>query len=172
MSISSNVSVVLEGGSLHDVQKGRAPGYRLQVQDTDRSFFCSLSIWRFWEKRGKMEVKMGESWRRETPSFLFPLSPSPLGRPDTQASFFFTKSLSPSQRPLFVVGSLGRTKKKRKRAGEDGKSPPPPTPSRLIIAIFIGIPSGILCGGESLNQAFLYSDTRKKWNFAFSKLVL
>ena len=27
----------------------------------------SLSIRRFWGKRGKMEAKKGESWRRETP---------------------------------------------------------------------------------------------------------
>ena len=28
---------------------------------------ASLSIRCFWDKRGKMEVKKGESWRRETP---------------------------------------------------------------------------------------------------------
>ena len=53
--------VLLEGGSLHDMQKGRAPGYRVPVQNTVRRFFCSLTFWRFWEKRGKIEVKKEES---------------------------------------------------------------------------------------------------------------
>ena len=58
----------------------------------------SLSIRRFWGKRGKMEAKKGENWRRET--FLFsPPPPSPiknlvspihLGRPDTQANSGYT----------------------------------------------------------------------------------
>ena len=30
-------------------------------------FWVSLSIRRFWGKRGKMEAKKGESWSRETP---------------------------------------------------------------------------------------------------------
>ena len=53
--------VILEGGSLHDVQKGRAPGYRVPVQNTVLRFVCSLTFWRFWEKRGKIEVKKEES---------------------------------------------------------------------------------------------------------------
>ena len=32
-----------------------------------RHMLPSLSIRRFWGKRGKMEAKKGESWRRETP---------------------------------------------------------------------------------------------------------
>ena len=52
---------MLEGGSLHDVQKGRAPGYRVSVQNTVLRFVCSLTFWRFWEKRGKIEVKKEES---------------------------------------------------------------------------------------------------------------
>ena len=64
--------------------------------------------------------------------------------------------LFPLHRPLCIAGRLGE--RKRKRAGHDGKgkkrslSPFPSSPSRLLffflIAIFIGIAIGSLCGGE------------------------
>ena len=44
-----------------------------------RIWRTSLSIRRFWGKRGKMEAKKGERWRRET-SFLFSPSPLPHGK--------------------------------------------------------------------------------------------
>ena len=62
------------------------------------------------------------------------------------------------------VGRLGRRRKKeRKRAGHDGKGKDrlplfpffhrsPRTFYFPIIAIFIGIPRGSLCGGESLDD--------------------
>ena len=77
----------------------------------------SLSIRRVWGKRGRRKAKKGGSERRGTPdtdaftgalSLLpspFPLltspllSPSPLGRPDTQASPDLT-TLQPIDRPL------------------------------------------------------------------------
>ena len=70
--------------------------------------------------------------------------------------------LFPLHRPLCVAGRLGE--RKRKRAGHDGKGkkrnlfPLPIVPLALaifsIIAIFIGIASGSLCGGESHYPAF------------------
>ena len=44
-----------------------------------RKFIPSLSVRRFWGKRGKMEAKKGEKNL---------LSPIPLGRPDTQANSY------------------------------------------------------------------------------------
>ena len=60
--------------------------------------------------------------------------------------------LFPLHRPLCVAGRLGE--RKRKRAGHDGKGKkrslfPLPIVPLAIIAIFIGIASGSLCGGES-----------------------
>ena len=48
----------------------------------------SLSIRRFWWERGTREAKKGEGERREILTLTLPFSapsPSPLGRPDTQA---------------------------------------------------------------------------------------
>ena len=70
--------------------------------------------------------------------------------------------LSPPQRPLCVVGRLGRKKKKARGARwkeereKRSLSLFPSSPSNFLhfdysIAIFIGIPSGSLCGGESSN---------------------
>ena len=65
--------------------------------------------------------------------------------------------LFPLHRPLCVAGRLGE--RKRKRAGHDGKGkkrnlfPLPIVP--LALAIFIGIASGSLCGGESPLSGFL-----------------
>ena len=54
------------------------------------------------------------------------------------------RELSPSQRPLCFVGRLGR-----KKTRACGKQSSPVLSMFSIIAIFIGIPSGSLCGGES-----------------------
>ena len=68
--------------------------------------------------------------------------------------------LSPPQRPLCVVGRLGRKKKRARRAGWEGgrekrgsrRCPLPIVPRALsifsIIDILMGIPSGSLCGGD------------------------
>ena len=73
-------------------------------------------------------------------------------------------SLSPPQRPLCVVGRLGRKKERARVARWEGERenrgyrlfPLPIVPRALsvflIIAIFIGIPSGSLCGGERVRQ--------------------
>ena len=75
MSISSNVSVVLEGGSLHDVQKGRAPGYRLQVQDTDRSFFLQPEYLTFLGEKGKDGSENGRELKERNAFLSFPPLP-------------------------------------------------------------------------------------------------
>ena len=80
--------------------------------------------------------------------------------PSLKKYFCIPWKLSPLQRPVCLVGRLGRKKKKarwrrweeqRKGAGLFRSSH---RPSRAfcfsIIAIFIGIPNGSLCGGESL----------------------
>ena len=69
------------------------------------------------------------------------------------------QNLSTSQRPLCVVGRLGRKKKKARGARWEGEREKrglfPFSHLHLhafffsIIAIFIGIPSGRLCRGES-----------------------
>ena len=73
--------------------------------------------------------------------------------------------LSLPQRPFCVVGRLGSKKKKARGARLEGEREKrglfPPFPSSLvpralsiffIIAIFIGIPSGSLCGGERMRH--------------------
>ena len=78
--------------------------------------------------------------------------------PSLKKYFCIPWKLSPPQRPVCLVGRLGRKKKKarwrrweerRKGAGLFRSSH---RPSRAfcfsIIAIFIGIPNGSLCGGE------------------------
>ena len=74
----------------------------------------------------------------------------------------FAMISSPPQRPLCVVGRLGREKERARWARWEGereqKAPAfslfPSFPARFlffsIIAIVIGIPSGSLCGGESV----------------------
>ena len=80
--------------------------------------------------------------------------------PSLKKYFCIPWKLSPPQRPVCLVGRLGRKKKKaRWRRWEEqrkgaGLFPSSHRPSRAfcfsIIAIFIGIPNGSLCGGESL----------------------
>ena len=82
--------------------------------------------------------------------------------PSLKKYFCIPWKLSPPQRPVCLVGRLGRKKKKarggrweeqRKGAGLFTSSH---RPSRAfcfsIIAIFIGIPNGSLCGGENLGN--------------------
>ena len=70
-----------------------------------------------------------------------------------------TPVLSPPQRPLCVVGRLGRKKKRARGArwegGREKRGPPFPSSHRPPHAfyffdyfILMGIPSGSLCGGE------------------------
>ena len=69
--------------------------------------------------------------------------------------------LSPPQRPLCVVGRLGRKKKRARGArwegGREKRGPPFPSSHRPPRAfyffdyfILMGIPSGSLCGGERI----------------------
>ena len=44
----------------------KSKGWR-PLRRQKKPLLTSLSIRRFWGKRGKMEAKKGESWRRETP---------------------------------------------------------------------------------------------------------
>jgi len=73
--------------------------------------------------------------------------------------------LTPSQRHVGVVGRIGRKKKKARGARWEGEREKrglfPPFRSSLvpralsiffIIAIFIGVPSGSLCGGERMRH--------------------
>ena len=76
-----------------------------------------------------------------------------------------SKALSLPERPLCVMGRLGRKKKRtRGERWEGGREkrvfrlfPLPIVPRALsifsIIAIFKGIPSGSICGGDSLTSS-------------------
>ena len=72
--------------------------------------------------------------------------------PSLKKYFCIPWKLSPPKRPVCLVGRLWRKKKKARRRRWEG----PHRPSRAfcfsIIAIFIGIPNGSLCGGESLGN--------------------
>ena len=80
--------------------------------------------------------------------------------------------LSPPYSPICVVGKL--EKKKNKARGTVGLFPLPIVPSALSIfsirAIFTGIPSGSLCGGESV--FFICFKSLLKINIFFTREIL